>query len=131
MLYHAQGRLFNLIWWTWKLLVMPKLTQKLIVLSYNLSNCNVVLWCNVDSSFPRPFVPATQRLAVFAKLHTLSHPGTKATMKLITDRYICPLLKKTFVNGAACVKIARPQKLIVILSLVFPSKSQYPEDFKL
>ena len=52
------------------------------------------LWCNVDSSFPRPFVPATQRSAIFHKFHHLSHPGAKATVKLIRDRYVWPFMEK-------------------------------------
>ena len=48
----------------------------------------ITLWCNVNCFFPHPFVPATQQSAVFTKLHTLSHPGAKATMKLISDRNV-------------------------------------------
>ena len=39
---------------------------------------------------PRPLVPKKFRRNVFDSLHSLSHPGIRATQKLITDRYVWP-----------------------------------------
>lgn len=39
---------------------------------------------------PRPFVPERFRRPIFNSLHELSHPGIRATQKLITARYVWP-----------------------------------------
>nr|VZI04397.1 unnamed protein product [Spirometra erinaceieuropaei] len=46
--------------------------------------------CDVSTPFHRPFVHASMRRAVFQTLHGLSHPGIRASQKLLTesvDRY--------------------------------------------
>ena len=53
-----------------------------------------ILMCNTDLSFPRPFVPSALRISIFAKFHNLSHPGVKATIRLIRDRYVWPSMEK-------------------------------------
>ncbi|GFX67302.1 uncharacterized protein TNCV_4657731 [Trichonephila clavipes] len=39
---------------------------------------------------PRPFVPASERRQVFNSLHGLSHPGSHATARLISTRFVWP-----------------------------------------
>ena len=51
---------------------------------------NLTIWCDTSTGVPRPFVPATPRQAVFDSLHSLSHPGIRATQRLITARYVWP-----------------------------------------
>jgi len=51
------------------------------------------LWCDVSCPNPRPFVPAPMRKAVFDNLHNLSHPGGKASCRLVGSRYFWPTLK--------------------------------------
>nr|VZI00457.1 unnamed protein product [Spirometra erinaceieuropaei] len=41
--------------------------------------------CDVSTLFHRPFVPASMRPAVFQTLHGLSHPGIRASQKLLTE----------------------------------------------
>lgn len=43
---------------------------------------------------PRPLVPQQYRRQVFEFLHSLSHPGIRATQKLITTRYVWPGINK-------------------------------------
>ena len=50
----------------------------------------VTLICDISTGTPRPFVPAEFRRTVFTALHSLSHPGIRATQRLITDRYVWP-----------------------------------------
>lgn len=52
------------------------------------------IYCDVSTSRPRPFVTATHRKQIFESLHSLSHPGAKASIKLISDRYVWPSLRK-------------------------------------
>ncbi|VDP94556.1 unnamed protein product [Echinostoma caproni] len=44
------------------------------------------VYCDVFLGHPRPVVPSTLRRKVFETLHNLSHPGIRASVKLITDR---------------------------------------------
>nr|VZI43236.1 unnamed protein product [Spirometra erinaceieuropaei] len=44
--------------------------------------------CDLSTGHERPFVPATLRRQVFNALHNLSHRGVRATVKLITDRFV-------------------------------------------
>ncbi|KAJ0177340.1 hypothetical protein K1T71_007349 [Dendrolimus kikuchii] len=43
--------------------------------------------CDTSRGKARPFIPRDLRRAIFKRLHKLSHPGTRATTKLVTDRY--------------------------------------------
>lgn len=44
--------------------------------------------CDVSTGNSRPYVPERFRHAVFNALHNLSHPGIRATQRLLTDRFI-------------------------------------------
>ena len=48
------------------------------------------LVCDTSTGIPRPFVPAQFRHAVFDSLHSLSHPGIRATQRLLTARFVWP-----------------------------------------
>lgn len=50
--------------------------------------------CDETLMFPRPYVPAANRLAIFHHLHSMSHPGVKATTRLVTARYFWPFMKR-------------------------------------
>ena len=49
--------------------------------------------CDTSTGVPRPFVPHAFRRRVFELLHNLSHPGVKATVRLVTNRYLWPGMK--------------------------------------
>lgn len=62
------------------------------------------LYCDVSTEKNRPYVPESMRRTIFQKLHGLSHPGIKASRKLIGDRYFWPNMHKDVGNWAkACV----------------------------
>ncbi|BHF66550.1 hypothetical protein SprV_0200957100 [Sparganum proliferum] len=44
--------------------------------------------CDVSTPFHRPFVPASMRRAVFQALHGLSHPGIRASQKLLAESHV-------------------------------------------
>nr|VZI48191.1 unnamed protein product [Spirometra erinaceieuropaei] len=50
--------------------------------------------CDISTGHERPFVPATLRRQVFNALHNLSHPGVRAKVKLITDRFAWPNINR-------------------------------------
>nr|VZH98237.1 unnamed protein product [Spirometra erinaceieuropaei] len=50
--------------------------------------------CDVSTPFHRPFVPASMRPAVFQTLHELSHPGIRASQKLLAERFVWPGMNK-------------------------------------
>ncbi|CAB3228207.1 unnamed protein product [Arctia plantaginis] len=52
------------------------------------------LFCDVSTNTPRPYVPQELRHRVFESLHSFSHPGTKATAKLVAERYVWPGIRK-------------------------------------
>ena len=51
---------------------------------------NASLICDMSSGTHRPVVPVNFRWAVFDSLHSLSHPGIRATQRLLTARYVWP-----------------------------------------
>lgn len=54
---------------------------------------NTFVYCDVSTGKSRPFVTKRFRRAAFDAIHNLSHPGIKATTKLITQRYVWPSIK--------------------------------------
>ena len=53
-----------------------------------------VLLCDVSTVVPRPVVPQDYRRHVFDVLHSISHTGQKATVKLISQKFVWHGLKK-------------------------------------
>jgi hypothetical protein len=54
---------------------------------------SVELYCDVSSGKPQPYVPSPL-CQVFSSLHSLSHTGTKATAKLVSQRFVWPAIQK-------------------------------------
>ena len=44
----------------------------------------------MSTGTPRPYVPEPIRRVVFDTLHSLAHPGVRATQRLVTARYVWP-----------------------------------------
>lgn len=66
------------------------------------------LYCDVSTPTPRPFVPQSLRKQVFESLHSLSHPGIKATVQLVAERFVWPGMRKDCRNWAqACLACQR------------------------
>nr|VZI06078.1 unnamed protein product [Spirometra erinaceieuropaei] len=59
-----------------------------------LPNGTGTITCDLSTGHERSFVPATLRRQVFNALHNLSHPGVRATVKLITDRFVWPNINR-------------------------------------
>lgn len=55
---------------------------------------DISLTCDTSTGRPRPFVTQNLRRRVFEKLHSLSHPGARATLRLVSERYVWPSMSK-------------------------------------
>ena len=49
---------------------------------------------DTSTATPRPYVPPSYRRLVFDNLHSLSHPGIRATQHLVTERFVWPGINK-------------------------------------
>ena len=54
----------------------------------------LTLVCDTSTGKHRPMVPPSMRRQVFDNLHSMSHPGMKATQRLITARFVWPNIKR-------------------------------------
>ncbi|XP_061879645.1 uncharacterized protein LOC133631461 [Entelurus aequoreus] len=66
------------------------------------------LLCDVSTGRPRPVVPVDWRRQVFDAIHSLSHPGVRASVKLVGAKFVWPGLRKDVRQwAAACVACQR------------------------
>ena len=63
-------------------------TSTLVVEAVPLTNSTLPLYCDTSTGTQRPIVPLAWRHIMFDSLHNLSHPGIRATQKLITSRFV-------------------------------------------
>lgn len=59
-----------------------------------LENSTKSITCESSTGRHRPYVPPEARISVFEKIHGLSHPGANASIKLISDRFFWPSMKR-------------------------------------
>ena len=52
------------------------------------------LVCAVSTGRPRPIVPSDFRRTVFDVVHNLSHPGVKAAVKMVSDKFVWHRMRK-------------------------------------
>ncbi|CAI5657440.1 unnamed protein product [Oreochromis niloticus] len=66
------------------------------------------LLCDVSTGRPRLVVPLSWRRRVFDSVHALSHPGVRASVKLVSSRFVWPGLRKSVKEwAAACIPCQR------------------------
>lgn len=65
-------------------------SSSLVVEAVPLANSSTPLYCDISTGFQRPLVSLAWRRTVFDSLHGLSHPGIRATQKLLTSRFVWP-----------------------------------------
>jgi len=85
------------------------------------------IWVDVSTGSPRPLVPDQLRRPVFNMLHNSSHPGSRATRRLISSRYIWPAMAKDITTWAReCVRcqLVKTGKLVKIQPAVIPTPSR-------
>ncbi|KAL7745140.1 hypothetical protein ACLKA6_008198 [Drosophila palustris] len=59
-----------------------------------LGDLETSLYCDISSRRIRPYVTHGYRKQVFNSIHSLSHPGKRATVKLITERFVWKDMKR-------------------------------------
>ena len=66
------------------------------------------LWCDISTGKPRPFLPSAFRRSAYERLYDLSHPGIKATKKLVAERFVWPKMNSHVVAWArSCIECQR------------------------
>lgn len=68
----------------------------------------VRLYCDTSTGKARPYVPANLRRQVYQSLHNLSHPGIRATRKLLKERFVWPSILNDVTKWTrACIPCQR------------------------
>ena len=67
--------------------------------------------CDMSLGFPRPVVPISLLRRVFDILHSLSHPGSRPTKRLIAARYVWPGFKKDITLWTKCCLSCQQSKI--------------------
>lgn len=62
-------------------------SSSLVLQPIPLENKDLTILCDVSTGVPRPVACRQQ---VFNALHSMSHPGIRATQRLVTTRFVCP-----------------------------------------
>ena len=71
-------------------------------------DAGTTLLCDISMGSPRPVVPAKWRRPVFDAIHALSHPGTKASQRLVAAKFVWHGLKRDVRDWAnTCVECQR------------------------
>ncbi|KAG8182934.1 hypothetical protein JTE90_010565 [Oedothorax gibbosus] len=66
------------------------------------------LYCDTSTGVLRPFVPASFRKIVFNQFHRISHPGIRATQKLLGARFVWPSMRTDVATWArSCIECQR------------------------
>ena len=62
----------------------------LVLQSVVIPTTDFTLLCDVATGTPHPYRPEKLRRQLFTQLHGLSHPGIRATQRLVTSKYVWP-----------------------------------------
>ena len=68
--------------------------SSLIIRPHAIDTAPGSILCDYSLDRPRIIVPTCYRRAVFNTLHNMSHPGARATCKLVSERYAWPFMNK-------------------------------------
>ena len=74
------------------MLLVSGMAQQLAKL--HIPGTSAKLYCDTSTSKPRPYVPTPLQRQIFESFHSLSHPGIKASAKLISQCFVWPALQK-------------------------------------
>ena len=83
-------------------------SSSLVLQPIPLENKDLTILCDVSTGVPRPVVPVACRQQVFNALHSMSHPGIRATQRLVTTRFVWPGINSDVRHWArACLQCQR------------------------
>lgn len=85
------------------------------------SHTNLKIWCNTTTNNYRPYIPTTLRRTIFEKMHSLSHPGIRATRKLLVKSYFWPFMRKDVNNWTRqCINCQKSKINVYVKSPIQP-----------
>ncbi|CAI2737819.1 unnamed protein product [Dicrocoelium dendriticum] len=90
-----------------------KQDSSLQITPHPLPSSDGTILCDTSTGRPRPVVPETFRRLVFDTLHNIAHPGIRATIKLISERYVWPGMQrdlKRWARGCLTCQQAKIQR---------------------
>lgn len=73
--------------------ILTDTNSSLQLKSVTLPGTTRTVQCDVSTTRIRPFITKQLRRQAFDSVHRLSHPGTRATTRLMTDRFVWPNIK--------------------------------------
>ncbi|GBM51622.1 hypothetical protein AVEN_43256-1 [Araneus ventricosus] len=82
--------------------LLKSCTNSLTLQFFKVEGIDTELFYNVSTGRRRPFFTKEFRRRIFETLHNLSHPGVKATVKLVGDRFLWPGYKKQVAEWTRC-----------------------------
>ena len=71
-----------------------KASSSLCLQDIPLPDSTTTILCDMSTTMPRPYVPPAYRRQIFDQLHSLSHPGIRASQKLRTTHFVWPSINK-------------------------------------
>lgn len=89
-------------------LISKKIPSSLNLKKIYIPEFGINLICDESHSKIRPYVPLSLRKLVFDSLHKLSHPGVRATVKLVSSRFVWLSINKDVNHWAkTCLECQR------------------------
>ena len=71
-------------------------------IDFHIQGSDTTIACDISTGTPRPYVPTKFRFSVFEQLHSLAHPGIRATQHLLTSNYVWPNINKDVRRWTRC-----------------------------
>ena len=82
--------------------------NSLEISTQKLPSSSKTLLIDLSTGIARPLVPQSHRQKIFDLLHGLAHPGIKASLKLISQRFVWPGMRKDIKNWVkTCISCQR------------------------
>lgn len=80
--------------------------------SIRIPDTELSIICDTSTGKPRPYITPSFRRTYFTKLHNLSHPGARASARLLSDRFVWPSMNKDCRNGARECEACQRSKIL-------------------
>ena len=104
-----------------------KLNPSLTVISHALGTSDI--FCDISTGSLRPLIPLQLRCKLFEQLHSISHPGVRASKTLISSSLLGQGCPEMLVCGQNHVFHAKNPKSQLMFILQFPLFQYQPGDF--
>lgn len=89
-------------------LLKPTRNHSLDIKRLTMPGSDVSLLCDIAHDLVRPIVPKRFRQTIMQRMHNLSHPGARATAKMVADRFVWPEMRKECIRFVrTCLKCQR------------------------